>query len=234
MVNRPIHKMKVVLAVVFATAATFVFGQSYTITPNDSIADIAPFNDLTHFTIQQNNSTGNGMILSWQQISVSVPVGWTAFLCDNGSCFTNFPLNGTMDTVGVGEYGLLSVGIDPVNIPGTALIRYSVWDVNTPNQKDTLTWIITANGSTFISKTEDLNSFTVFPTIADNQVTLQTNCETLKLYLIFDAAGKIVSSGSILAVQTMISVQNLPNGVYFISMTDSKRNQSIRKVVVKH
>lgn len=234
MVNRPIQKMKVGLAVIFVMATTFVFGQSYTITPDDSIVDIAPFNDLTHFTIQQNNITGNGMILSWQQISVSVPVGWTAFLCDNGTCFTNFPLSGTMDTVGVGEYGFLSVGIDPTNILGTALIRYSVWDVNTPNQRDTLTWIITANGSMAISETEDPNSFTVFPTVADNQIILQTDCETLKSYFVFDASGKIVSTGNILSAHTTISVQDLPNGVYFISMADSKKNHSTQKVVVQH
>ena len=146
-----ISKFSVLVAAISLVAADTLYAQNYNITPNDSVVAVAPFNDFNHFTIQENNLTTNALIFSWQQVLLSVPAGWTANLCDAGHCYTGFPVTGTMDTVFNGDFGLMSIGVDPGTILGTAFIQYVVWEESTPLQKDTLTWIITANGSTGIN-----------------------------------------------------------------------------------
>jgi hypothetical protein len=48
-------------------------GQRYFIVPNDSLIVNAPFNELSHFTIQQQNNTFGQLFLHWERISLNVP-----------------------------------------------------------------------------------------------------------------------------------------------------------------
>ncbi len=228
------RKLRNILAVAFVTASTFVFGQTYTLNPGDSLVDVMPFNNLYHFTIQQPNISGQAIVLSWEQISVSVPVGWTASLCDNGNCFTNFPLSGTMDTVSATDYGLLAVAIDPSNIAGTATIRYAVWDVNTPFQKDTLTWIISANGSLSIGDLQMNNSFSVFPTVVNSDFTITSNSLSSFSYSLSDQSGKIVLIGKSEYDFVKISVSELAVGFYFVTLQDEFKNRYVQKIIIGH
>ncbi|TND07196.1 MAG: Uncharacterized protein FD123_3341 [Bacteroidetes bacterium] len=227
-------KLKMVLAVTFVTAGTFAFGQGYVLSPGDSLVDVTPFNDLNHFTIQQNNISGMPIILSWQQVALNIPSGWTAYLCDNGNCFTGFPQSGTMDTVFAGDYGMLSVAIDPINITGTAFVQYAVWDNASPSQKDTLTWTISANGTAGLAQAENAKPFTVFPSVANTHITLRSGRREPVQYFLLDISGKIVSNGSMQLPETRVSVETLPEGIYFISLLDSNRNRFTERIIVKH
>ena len=120
----------------FVNAITFAYGQSYSITPNDSIVSNTSFNTTTHFDIQQNNLTAGSLVFSWQLVALNFPAGWTASLCDNANCYGGFPAGGTMDTVFTGNNGFISIGINPDTITGTALIQYVVWEASTPTQVD--------------------------------------------------------------------------------------------------
>lgn len=132
------------VAFMFVAATHLAMGQGYTLVPAASIVADAPYNRITHYTIQQQNLTESSLIFHWRQISLEMPTGWTANLCDNGHCFTGFPQSGIMDTVFEGDMGLLSVAIDPGSLIGRAVIRYVLWEEQTPEIKDTLTWIINA------------------------------------------------------------------------------------------
>lgn len=195
--------------------------QSYSITPTDSIEGSVPYNDLYHFIIQQNNLTEDILILKWEKIYADIPLGWSAYLCDLGFCYGNFPDSGTMDTVHVGEYGLLSVGVNPFDVNGTGVIQYSVWNATDPEIIDTLTWIIHAENTTTIKNTS-LNNYIIYPNPAFNQLTISSSFIGQKKYKIINYNGVIVGIGDLNSSQTQISLNALPEGIYYIVIYDDK------------
>ena len=226
---------RLVLVVVFLLASTSIFfAQSYSISPNDSIVVVTPYSDLNHFTIQQNNLTNGYLVFSWQQVSLNIPVGWTANLCDAGNCYPGFPTNGTMDTIFSGNYGLMSLGINPDTIIGTAIIRYAVWEVNTPAQIDTLTWIITANGSVGIIDLRDKNNFSIYPNPAKNSVSIVSDFQSEFSFTMNDIVGKEIYSGTSVNNNISLSICNFPNGVYSISIFNKGNYIETKKIVIQH
>ncbi len=218
----------------FAIATTFVYGQNYKITPNDTITATAPFSALNHFTIQQNNLIKGTLVFSWQQILLDIPKGWTANLCDNGHCYPAFPTGGTMDTVFKGDYGLMSIGIFPDTISGTAVVRYAVWESNTPKHLDTLTWIISANETTGTFKTKKNNDFSIYPNVANNNINIFTNLSAGFQFLICDANGKQIEKGNSTSNEIFISTANFSNGNYTISIIDLNHNIYTKQLIIQH
>jgi hypothetical protein len=226
--------MKVGLAVVFAAANSFVFAQAYTILPSDSIVTYAPFNTLSHFTIQQKNNYSKTIVLSWQQIFLHIPNGWIANLCDNGHCYADFPISGTMDSVYNMEYGLMAIGINPDTIKGTAIIKYAVWDVNTPTKKDTLTWIISASSLAGIVEIEHKNTINIFPNPVKNNLNIISNLQTGFTYSINNLSGKEILTGHTTSNSISLSTENVSDGIYSISVSENKKIISTKKIIIQH
>lgn len=221
-------------AVALVTAPAFVFGQNYNITPNDTLIVNAPFNRLNHFTIQQNNLTTGSLVFSWQQVFLDIPIGWEANLCDNGNCYPGFPFSGTMDTIFTGSYGLMSIGVNPDTISGTAIIQYAVWEESTPSEIDTLTWIITANGTTGILETKIKNKFSIYPNAANNYINILTNLPKGFQYLIYDASGKQIKNGNSTSHFICVPLHNYANGNYTISIIDFNKNIFTKQFIIQH
>ena len=218
------------VVILFVITTHNSFGQSYSITPNDSMEGSVPFNDLYHFIIQQNNLTDDNIILSWEKIYAEIPGGWLAYLCDLGFCYGNFPDSGTMDTVPAGEYGLLSVGVNPFEINGTGAVQYRVWDEAHPEKVDTLTWIINSENTTSIKNTFP-NNFIVYPNPAKNQFTICSSLEDNKNYKITNCNGIIVGQGDLHSSQTQITLNAFPEGIYFIIIYDDTNTFSERFII---
>ncbi|MBC7383259.1 MAG: T9SS type A sorting domain-containing protein [Bacteroidia bacterium] len=227
-------KLKTGLAVVLTTATVFTFAQSYNITPNDTFMDLTPFNKLSHFTIQQNNLTNGKLLFNWQQLVLNIPSGWTANLCDNGHCYADFPVKGKMDTVFKSEYGMMSLGIDPGMVSGTALIRYAIWEQSTPENMDTLTWIISSNSATGFTETEPDKSLLIFVDVSGDNIHLLTSLNKGFYCSISDISGKQVYSENFIFSTANISSENFPNGFYNILIMDSNKNIKTKKIMIQH
>lgn len=198
------------------------YSQTYFITPGDSMIGEVPFNDTYHFIIQLNNMSDEKLVFNWQQINLQIPEGWTAYLCDLGFCYEGFPENGTMDSVYVGEYGLLSVGVNPIEIEGTALIQYSIWEESTPEQIDTLTWIISASALMAINE-QEMSELSIFPNPANTFVSIKTNLQNGFDWRITDVLGKEVINGFSIGANYDISIQDIPAGINFISISNKEQ-----------
>ena len=144
----------ILLAVVLFAAVNNSFAQSYYHSPNDTIISSAAFDDISVFNIIQVHPTSDTLYFKWHKQSVVLPVTWEASICDNGNCYTSLKDSGMMAPIVPGDNGLLSLHLDPKFEVGTGIIRYTVWATSTPMQVDTLTWIITAGGSTGIAETK--------------------------------------------------------------------------------
>jgi hypothetical protein len=204
------------LATALLIAVTNILNaQNYALAPNDTIVGTVPFNDIYHFNIEQTNLTAGKLVFSWQRITVEIPAGWESNLCDNGNCYAGFPLNGTMDTVFNGDYGLMSVAVNPFEIAGIGFIQYKIWEASTPGQQDTLTWIITASGETVIHETLN-TSIHLYPNPANNSILLATEINTGYEFTISNIYGQEIYSGYAASASEQIETNKLPNGNYIL------------------
>lgn len=217
--------------------AIFSFGisaksQTYTLTPGNVDTVEAPLNTLSIFDIYQNNITSSKILLSWNRISISLPVGWDYSLCDLGACYTGIPPGGTMDSVDVGQMGFLGLNINPFAIAGQGIVKLYVYDEAFPTNGDTLTWVVNASPVSVSETNNEWNIISVYPNPSTNYFTINNIPETCMLF-IFDAVGKLIEQSQITSNQKTIDVSNYTNGVYTLTLVGANKIVNRNKIIVQ-
>jgi hypothetical protein len=132
------------VAIIFLMATNFVFAQSYTNSPNDTLIKNVVLEQSIVMNIVQLHTTNDTLIFHYKKLSASIPFGWDASLCVNGACYTTLLDSGIQAPAVVGDNGLMSLHCTPHQIAGTAIIRYTQFSENNVLKKDTLTWVVQA------------------------------------------------------------------------------------------
>lgn len=233
MIFKILREIKSGLAVVFITATSFVFGQNYIITPNDTIKMNGGMEDLATLSIQQVNTTTKSINLKWEKLSEKVPSNWEAWVCDNKMCYATLEDSGSMNPVFQGEYGLVLLHITPHVNFGTAVIRYSVWDIENEAVKDTLTYILAVNETSGINLT-NTNGIRISPNPAQNIIHILSNLQGGFQFYIHDFLGNNIYSGVSYKNAISLSTENFQNGIYSISITNKNKLISSKKLVIQH
>lgn len=228
-----IKNIKLGLVVVFTTASSFVFGQNYTITPNDTIRINGGMEDLATLSIQQVNTTSRPINLKWEKLSENVPSNWEASVCDNKMCYTSLEDSGSMNPVLPSEYGLLLLHITPHVNSGTSVIRYIVWDIENAMRKDTLTYILVVNVTSEISL-ENNNGIRIFPNPAQNLVNIHSNLQGGFQFSINDLLGNELYSGLSNKTSVLVSTENFSNGLYSILIRNHNKIITSKKISIQH
>ena len=219
------HIVLVVAAMLVAT--TFSFAQSFTNSPNDTVIVNGIMEDLETLIINQVNSTTSTLYLEWQKVSESVPALWEASICDNRICNTSLVDSGTMNPISPADFGFLLLHITAHVNYGTAIIRYAVWDINSPMLKDTLTFLMNVT-PTGIATT---NLETPHVWYAVNKIHLQNIHENYSLLSINNLNGMEVFSTNI-NKQNEIYLPTLPTSIYIIRLS-GKQKQFLQKISIQ-
>ena len=215
---------RLVLSVALIFTATNVsFSQSYSIVPDDTINMVGIMEDLATLSIEQLNTSPNTIQLSWAKVSESIPVAWETNVCDNFVCYTSLVNSGSMNPVAPNYYGLLLIHVTPHVNYGTAIIRYTVWDIASPALKDTLTYILTVNAPTGISEAVNKNIFNIFPNPARENISIISMLQTGFEFLITDVSGKKVNKGISETNFISVNTANLSQGLYTISILSENK-----------
>lgn len=211
-------KQTILVVVAFFAATTFSKAQSYTIDPNDTVEVNAALEDLQTLSIIQLNNTMDTLTLKWSKVSEYVPANWEASVCDNQFCNTTLIDSGTMNPVYPTEYGLLLIHCTPHVNYGTAVIRYAVWDVNFPNTRDTLTYMITVT-PTGIATT---NFETPSVWFSQNKIHLENVDENYSSLSLMDINGKEIFNSTI-NNQTAFDLPVLSTAVYIVQLNGKQK-----------
>lgn len=205
--------------------AVFVNAQvSYSISPSRTLAFTAVLNQLNASTIYQLNTGPAKIVLKWERISVTIPNGWTASICDNISCFGDIPASSTMDSVGVNEKGFLIMDIDPGTVIGSGVIKMYVYQDGYYNQGDTLTWNITSS-AVGIEDFSETNVIIAYPNPVTSllHIDLKNSDGDTNSGYIMDVLGKEVMHFSLLPQINVIDIANLNKGCYSLIVESGKR-----------
>ena len=125
-------------------ASTSCFSQNYFHSPNDTLIANTILDGQVTMNITQLHPNSDTLHFSWNKLDVTMPFGWEANICDNSFCYTSLVDSGTTLPVLPGDNGLMLIHCTPHITEGSAIIRYTISEANTPWQIDTLTWIINA------------------------------------------------------------------------------------------
>lgn len=211
----------VVTAILAAT--TISSAQSYSLIPNDTINMTGMMEDLETLIIQQQNISTDTIQLQWAKVSESVPALWEASVCDNQVCYTSLVDSGSMNLINPTDYGFLLLHITPHVNYGTAVIRYEVWDINSPLLRDTLTFILTVTATSGIAESDNKNAFSIFPNPAKDFISINTNSSNKNYSVeIFNSVGEKMYSVNTASYCTL-PIANWCNGLYTVSVfTENK------------
>jgi hypothetical protein len=199
--------------------------QTFSNNPKDTIISVGMMNDFEQLIIQQLNTSADTITLQWEKISENIPMGWQASVCDNKICYSTLVDSGIMNPIVPSATGFLLMDITPNKNYGTAVIRYSIWDVSNPTFKDTLTYIHTVN-TLGITQMENKNAFHVFPNPITDKIIIHTTRQTNFVFSMIDMSGKVIKLGILNNEITLVPVDDLPNGLYFFQVKSEHKMYS--------
>lgn len=220
--------------IVFFLTIKNSFAQTYSITPNDTFQVTALMEDLETLTIYQLNTSNDSIIFKWKKVSESVPAKWDASICDNLICNATLVDSGMSNPVAPAETGFLLLHITAHVNFGTAAIRYAVWDIKNPALKDTLTFIMKVNSTSGISDVKNKDVFNISPNPINGKMIINRSVEGVFTYSVFDIAGREILMGTGDGKVEIVSTDNIPNGIYFITLYQEHKIYTSKKIIVTH
>ena len=154
-----------------------------------------------------------------------MPSDWTAQICDNASCYPSLIDSSTTLPVLPGDNGLMLIHCIPNNLPGTGIIRYTIYEVHSPSQVDTLTWIINASSEAGLTET---NPSLPLYTLAGNLFQLTAYGSGYTHLTLYDPNGKEIFSKAI-STSFPVELPALTASYYYIALSGS--NAIIRQKI---
>lgn len=216
--NKRLLRQLVPVVVSFFAATGISFGQSYYHSPNDTLMALTTVDYSVTMNITQVHPTPDTVYFKWKKLSVEMPVEWEATICDNNTCYPSLIDSAYTLPVLPGDDGLMLVHCSPLIVPGTGIIRYTIYSLATPEQVDTLTWIIEATST--VSVPELMNDNALF-SISGNLLILENQPEKFTKLRFIDVNGKPVFTHPIYDQQT-IRLPLLPAATYVVELWGDK------------
>lgn len=214
-----------VVAVLFCTSTTVAFCQSYWHSPNDTLIAYTSVNNSVTMNITQVHPNNDTLQFVWKKASVSLPGDWTAQICDNAACYPSLSDSSTTLPVLPGDDGLMLIHCYPNNNPGTGIIRYTIYEIHSPNQVDTLTWIIHASSTAGIH--ESVSSASAY-TLTGNRFQLTEKGMAFTNLALFDLNGKELFSAAVSKADSL-DLPAFPASFYYIVLSGT--NSIIRQKI---
>jgi hypothetical protein len=221
--RRKITKQLLVV-VFFSTATGNVFAQSYFHSPNDTLVAYTTVNNSVTMNITQVHPGSDTLQFVWEKLSLSFPVDWTATICDNTTCYPSLIDSSTTLPVLPGDDGFMLIHCFPNTNPGTGIIRYLIYEIGSPLQVDTLTWIIHAESTAGLDEPASKPAYTLI----GNDFQLTETGNGYSNLSILDLSGKEVFSAGI-SPASHLAIPTLPSAYYYLVM--SGNNKIIRQKI---
>ncbi len=198
----------------------------------------------SHVYIQLKNISATSKTYALKRTDVILNAGADASFCFGGGCFppttTMTPAANYLTLNANQSDAPQSLYYDENVAAGYSEIKYELFDVNNPSDVLTFTFKFNPllasvkNNASLFSSVSD-----VYPNPSINQAHIAINSTAYianASMIIIDALGSIVSQKNIaLSVgknQVQLDSENLPSGIYFVSISSSKHTKVIKKFTI--
>ncbi len=223
--SHKIYWQLVRVVVLFCAATPVAFTQSYWHAPNDTLIATTTVNSPVTMNITQVHPNTDTLQFVWKKFAVNMPNDWTAQICDNATCYPALLDSSTTLPVLPGDDGLMLIHCYPNNNPGTGIIRYTIYEIHSPAQVDTLTWIIHATSTATLN---EAGSPVPAYTLTGNRFQLTDQGMRFSNLTLFDLNGKEVFSSGV-SKTAPTEIPNLSPSFYYIVLSGT--NTVIRQKI---
>lgn len=203
--------------------------QSLSLYPADTVFGSVVDNQFTEIKIKFLNNTSDSLVLNWITEEITLVSGWDYSLCDFGKCYTGVPHNGTMTKMGPMDTAFLKLNINALSITGTGYVRFRVSPFT---GEDYLATIIVNALVSGLDKFSNNMNFSLSPIPANNQLNIQFAAPQKQVVTIFDCSGDMVKTEFLSHGNNPVSIEDLPAGMYFLSLENNVRQTEMRKFII--
>lgn len=220
------------LSLLVAIATTVQAQVSYSVSPAKTVSVTALYNETTVSDIYQVNTSNSKIVLMWERVSVNLPVGWIASICDFGACYGSIPSMSTMDSIPVGGNGLLGLNVDPGTIAGSGVVKVYLYQDGYYSNGDTITWNITSS-AVGIEEISITDGIVIYPNPSKNYLNInfkKSDFESSFAYVI-DALGREVLNVNLTEQNNRIDVSFLNTGFYTLVIETGSK--TLAKRIIK-
>jgi hypothetical protein len=161
------------------------------------------------------NMTGGKADFVYRKIQDDFPTQWWVSFCDNINCYASLIDQDTFAPVADSNYAEFKVTVTPNGKAATSVVKYELYAVQTPSQKDTVTFTFVVEWGAAIGDIKE-KGLSMYPNPASDMLHIDKKDARVE---IFTASGKLVQS-SVVASDHTISIASLPAGFYYVSCED--------------
>ncbi len=180
--------------------------------------------------IHIKNESASVLKLKYKKVSVDYPAKWDVSFCDNVNCNNSFGDSGTMFDIPVGdEESSLKISAFPNGFADTAIVKYAMWDVNSPSKIDTMVFNIYVRWGVGLSSLSNYTS--VFPNPSKNAFQIQSNASISGIEILSLTGVKMPIQYSSNATGVIVNTTGLTNGVYNLIFLEGEIKRSSIVVV---
>jgi len=180
--------------------------------------------------IHIKNESASVLKLKYKKVSVDYPAKWDVSFCDNVNCNNSFGDSGTMFDIPVGdEESSLKISAFPNGFADTAIVKYAMWDVNSPSKIDTMVFNIYVRWGVGLSSLSNYTS--VFPNPSKNAFQIQSNASISGIEMLSLTGVKMPIQYSANATGVIVNTSELTNGVYNLIFLEGEIKRSSIVVV---
>ena len=177
------------------------------------------------------NSGSVGMKVIWRVTNHDFPISWAGTnlgICDNETCYSNandYLTNSNSNTslfYAPMDTGLFDMQIDLTSAtPGSHYMFVNAKDsANTSDQKN-MKFIITkfTTGVVTVTRTED--NVVLYPNPVNDELNVLFNDLDVKNIAVYNVIGKTMLVYKVSGNSAKMDIDKLPNGVYFVRLSDA-------------
>lgn len=211
---------------VLAITSVRCYGQNYFHSPNDTLIANTILDGQVTMNITQIHPNNDTLHFNWSKLDVVMPFGWEANICDNSNCYTSLVDSGTTLPVLPGDDALMLIHCTPHITEGSAIIRYTISEENTPLQIDTLTWIINAT----VAGINSTSSISPKIWVYENELHLDEFATDFSSLVIYNSIGEAVFNTQLLS-EKIIPLPLLTPSIYFVRL-EGDSNIFTQKIIL--
>jgi uncharacterized membrane protein len=176
------------------------------------------------------NVSGSMMKLVYQKIDGDYNAGWWVSFCDNYDCFASFIPRDTFAPIpdqGSAEWKITAT---PNKIADTSTVRYAIWEANSPNIKDTISFTFMAAAANKAATLSQV-SYNVYPNPATQGLTVDGLLESTT-YTVMSIEGRALQTGVIGTAANSIDIAALPVGTYTLELRNASATSTEKFVKI--
>ena len=216
----------------------FLYGQNFTVTPNDTVLTSINSNESKEAEIDVHNSLGHSISVTWEVMVNTLPSCWTTQLCDNATCFTVLPSSHQMDSIVTASLGYLKLTVTLHEYGGSGVLQLYVYETSNPSAGDTVTFIVNGpatNCPLGLKTTESSKRDAgVYPNPVSSELFYRNgSMASFNRFEIFNVIGNQVMSGTLNEYQRFIAVSDLSPGVYLVRFATTQGTKFSTRFIKK-